>query len=247
MALAELERRIGYTFQTADLIEQALTHSSVRHGRAGAASDNERLEFVGDRVLGLAMAELVAEIDSKAREGALARRYNALVNGKTCARVARAVGLGSLIVLAQSEVGSGGRDKDTILADALEAMLAAIFLEAGFDTARRVIRSLWAEEIGRAPTTAVDPKSALQEWAQGRGLELPRYALVRRAGPDHAPVFECEVTIEALDPAHGSGASKREAEQAAATAFLARVKGTVSDAVTLDGATRPLEPAKHSE
>lgn len=221
----DLEQRIGYTFKSRQLLEQALTHSSARSGRQ-SARDNERLEFIGDRVLGLAVAELVNELDATAREGVLARRYNMLVNGRACARVARSIGLGNRLILAPGEVESGGRDKETILADALEAMLAAIYLEAGFDTARRIIRELWKSEVSRLPESAVDPKSALQEWAQARGLKLPRYVAVGRSGPDHAPKFQCEVRIDGLDPARGSGATKRDAEQAAATALLARTGET---------------------
>jgi ribonuclease-3 len=217
----ELEIALGYTFKSRDLIEHALTHASARSSR-GTGQDNERLEFLGDRVLGLAIAELLVETDPDASEGTLARRFNRLVNGTTCARIARSIGVGARLVLSSSEIESGGRDKETILADALEALLAAVFLESGFKSAREIVRSLWASELAQLPVTTVDAKSALQEWAQGQGLALPQYTSVERSGPDHAPHFVCEVKITGRQPARGEGASKRASEQAAATALLAR-------------------------
>lgn len=219
-----LETALGYTFRQPALLDRALTHSSVRSDRA-AIEDNERLEFVGDRVLGLAIAELLTEIDPAATEGALARRFNRLVRKEACARVARDLGLGPSLRLSPAEQESGGRDKDTILADALEALLAAVYLEAGFPVARDVVRRLWAPMIAGLPEAVeavTDAKSALQEWAQGQGLALPQYVEVSREGPDHAPQFTAEVRIAGRKPARGVGNSKRVAEQAAATALLAR-------------------------
>jgi ribonuclease-3 len=217
----ELETALGYRFKSQPLLERALTHASVRTGK-GPRSDNERLEFVGDRVLGLAIAQMLSEAFPEASEGELARRYNRLVRGETCAEVARSIGLGPHLILSESEAGSGGRNKETIIADAIEAVLGAIFLEAGFDKARDVISRLWKSRVDPHPQAGVDPKSALQEWAQGLGLELPRYVEVARKGPDHAPRFTAEVRIRGRDPAQGEGASKRQAEQAAALALLAR-------------------------
>ena len=216
-----LETALGYSFKQPVLLERALTHSSARADRT-ASEDNERLEFVGDRVLGLAIAELLALLDPAASEGALARRFNRLVRKEACARVARDLGLGAALRLSQSEEESGGRDKDTILADAVEALLAAIFLEAGFAVVRDVIRHLWSPMIAGLPEAVTDAKSALQEWAQGQGLALPEYIEVSRLGPDHAPQFTSEVRIGGRKPARGTGNSKRTAEQAAATALLAR-------------------------
>jgi ribonuclease-3 len=153
----------------------------------------------------------------------LARRYNRLVRGEACARVARAVGLGQHLILSESEAGSGGRAKGTILADAMEAILGAIFLDAGFEPARSAVRRLWASQDDQHTTSAgPDAKSALQEWAQGKGLALPEYVEVSRKGPDHAPRFTSEVRIDGCAPARGEGASKRAAEQAAARALLER-------------------------
>lgn len=216
-----LETALGYRFKSTALIERALTHASVRGGKT-QRDDNERLEFVGDRVLGLAIAEALSEAFPLATEGELARRYNRLVRGETCAQVARELGLGSSLILSDSEAESGGRDKDTILADAIEAVLGAVFLEAGFDKSRAVVRKLWQSHFDLLPQVAADSKSALQEWAQGQGLALPEYVEIARKGPDHAPRFTSEVRIVGKQPARGEGASKRAAEQAAATALLMR-------------------------
>ena len=217
---AELEKALGYKFKSQDLLVRALTHASTRSN--GSRNDNERLEFLGDRVLGLAIAERLLETYPHADEGDLAKRYNRLVKGETCAEVGRSIELGQHLVLSDSEAGSGGRAKETILADAVEALLGAVFDEAGFDKARAVVLKLWHDRLSSLPAVAADPKSALQEWAQGQGLELPRYTEVARSGPDHAPRFVSEVRITGRKPARGEGSSKRAAEQAAATAMLTR-------------------------
>lgn len=219
----ELEKALGHRFKNQKLIEMALTHASMRGGKV-QLSDNERLEFIGDRVLGLVIAEALSERFPAASEGELARRYNRLVRGEACARVARAVGLGQHLILSESEAGSGGRAKGTILADAMEAILGAIFLDAGFEPSRAAVRRLWASQDDQHTTSAAGPdaKSALQEWAQGKGLALPEYVEVSRKGPDHAPRFTSEVRIDGCAPARGEGASKRAAEQAAARALLER-------------------------
>ncbi len=190
---------------------------------AAGQQDNERLEFVGDRVLGLAVVEMLVATFPKANEGELAKRYNRLVRGETCAVVARNIDLGAHLVLSDSEAESGGRAKETILADAMEALLGAVFLDGGFDKARLVVQTLWRSQCDGQPAAVVaDPKSALQEWAQGRGLPLPKYVEIARTGPDHAPLFTSEVRIDGCDAARGQGASKRAAEQAAATALMHR-------------------------
>ena len=219
--LKGLETALGYHFQSRALLERALTHASTRTEKK-PAEDNERLEFLGDRVLGLSIAELLLELDPAASEGALARRFNRLVRKDACALIARNLDLGTALKVSASEEESGGRDKDTILADAVEALLAAIFHEAGFPAVREVVRRLWAPLLTGLPETASDPKSALQEWAQGQGKALPVYVEMSREGPDHAPRFTTEVRINGLKPIRGIGANKRAAEQAAATALLAR-------------------------
>jgi ribonuclease III len=235
----ELEKAIGYTFKNRELFSHALTHASVRSGKQPAAKaktdpkrkagqpsavsahDNERLEFLGDRVLGLAIAELLWSTYPTDSEGQLAKRFNGLVRGETCASIGRTIGLGPFLILSGSEADSGGRAKDTILADGVEALLGALFVEAGFDKAREVVRRLWLPLLDDMPEATTDPKSALQEWAQGQGLPLPRYTEVTRQGPDHAPHFVSEVRVPGHPPARGEGPSKRIAEQAAATAMLA--------------------------
>ena len=217
----ELERRLGHKFKNQELLERALTHASMRGGRT-VRRDNERLEFIGDRVLGLAIVEAVSQALPKAREGELARRYNGLVKGDTCAIVGRELGLGAFMILSESEESSGGRQKDTILADAIEAVLGAVFLDSGFDAAREVVLKLWQPILAEDASQQIDAKSVLQEWAQGRGLSLPRYVEISREGPDHAPKFTTEVRIKGRAPATGLGRSKRHAEQAAARALLER-------------------------
>lgn len=219
--LKALEKAIGYTFKSRELMERALTHASVR-GSGAPRADNERLEFVGDRVLGLAIAEVLSKAFPDAREGELAARYNRLVRGQTCAAVGRQIDVGKSLILSDSEADSGGREKDTILADAVEALLGAVFLESGFDKARAVVLHLWNDHMDPSPKAARDAKSELQEWAQGQGLALPEYVEVNRTGPDHAPRFTAEVRISGRPCAVGDGASKRGAEQAAAAAMLRR-------------------------
>ncbi len=217
----ELERRLGHKFKNQEWLERALTHASVRGARI-VKHDNERLEFIGDRVLGLAIVEAVSQALPDAREGELARRYNGLVKGDTCAIVSRELDLGAHMILSESEDSSGGRNKSTILADAVEAVLGAVFIDAGFDVARDVVLRLWQPLLNEGGAQQIDAKSVLQEWAQGRGLSLPRYVELARDGPDHAPKFTTEVRIKGCDPATGLGRSKRQAEQAAARALLER-------------------------
>ncbi|MEL6375048.1 MAG: ribonuclease III [Pseudomonadota bacterium] len=225
-----LYEALGYTFQDETLLQTALTHASARlsaakarRGRGEARTpDNERLEFLGDRVLGLAIATKVTDADPGAREGELARRFNALVRGESCADVARRIGLGAFVRMSAAEAESGGRDKDTILADACEALLGAVYLEAGFERARAVIDRLWAPLLSAPPARVIDAKTALQEWAQGRALPLPIYRLVGQEGPDHAPSFDAQVDVEGFEPARGHGPSKRHAEQRAAELLLRR-------------------------
>ncbi|MEL7049807.1 MAG: ribonuclease III, partial [Pseudomonadota bacterium] len=172
--------------------------------------------------LGLAIAELLTERFPDASEGELARRFNWLVCGDACAAVANDIDLGAFLIVSDAEATLSGRGRDSILADGMEAVLAAVFLDAGFNKARDVVRRLWEPYIDRLPTVAVDAKTALQEWAQGQGLALPRYMELKRTGPDHAPRFTAEVRVENYPPAVGEGASKRVAEQAAAGTFLVR-------------------------
>ncbi len=217
--MATLEKALQHEFADRKLLERALTHASVRTD--GNRDNNERLEFLGDRVLGLAIAEMLWREEPDAREGDLARTYNMLVRREACAEVARAIDLGAFLKLSQSEADSGGREKDTILADAMEAVLGAVLIDAGFETARAMVHRLWKAPIAERGR-GVDPKSALQEWAQAQGSPLPKYVRISRTGPDHAPCFVTEVRVEGYEPAQGQGPSRRQSEQAAAELLLVR-------------------------
>ncbi len=229
-AIAALEKRLGYAFKDKGLLDRALTHASIGEGarntKAGRLRDNERLEFLGDRVLGLLTAEALVDADPDAREGELAVRLNTLVKGETCAAVARAMGLGEALRLSGGETRTGGRDKPSILADACEAVMAALYLDGGLEAARAVYLTFWAEPFAKLSAAGgKDPKTVLQEWAQGRGKPLPSYVVAGRLGPDHAPIFTVEVTVEGIAPATGLGPSRQAAEKAAAEALLLREAG----------------------
>ncbi|MDH3579965.1 MAG: ribonuclease III [Hyphomicrobiales bacterium] len=215
-----LTAKIGYTFVDPKLLKLALTHASVR-ARRKKSNDNERLEFLGDRVLGLCIAEMLFEEIPDADQGELAVRFNTLVRKETCAAVAdESWDLGQHVIMSGGEAISGGRRKLTILGDTCEAVLGAIFLDSGYAQAREVIRKFWMPRLRAGGPVPADAKTALQEWAQGRGLALPDYREISRSGPDHEPKFTVEVRLEGLEPARGEGTSKRLAEQAAAGAIL---------------------------
>jgi len=184
---------------------------------------NERLEFMGDRVLGLVIAEWLLSDFPEAAEGDLAVRYNALVRKEACADVAGRINLGKYLVLGPGEDRGGGRQKAAILADACEAVIAALYLDGGLAVAQRFIQAEWQPLLSE-PARRVDAKTALQEWTQGRALGVPSYKAIGRSGPDHAPEFDVQVEINGLAPITGSGSSKRIAEQAAARAMLRREK-----------------------
>jgi ribonuclease-3 len=219
--LNQLSARLGHHFCDLALLKLALTHASARTG-AKANEDNERLEFLGDRVLGLAVAELLIDHFPTATEGELARWFNHLVRAETCAAVAQEWNLGKFILMSGGEAESGGRRKKTILANTCEAILGAIFADAGYGAARAVVHQFWGPHLGALDVAAPDAKSVLQEWAQGKRLPLPRYLEIAREGPDHSPRFTSEVQIEGVAPERGQGANKRQAEQAAALAMLVR-------------------------
>lgn len=212
--------RIGHDFRQPALLVQALTHSSMS---SPTRSDNQRLEFLGDRVLGLVMAEALLGADKKASEGALAPRFNALVRKETCAEVARDCGLGEVLKLGRSEMMSGGRKKEALLGDAMEAVIAAVYQDAGFDAARALVLRLWGKRIANVEADARDPKTSLQEWAQGRGMAPPVYEEVARSGPDHQPVFTVRVTLADGQSEEATAGAKRLAEQMAARTLLGRL------------------------
>lgn len=214
--------RLGHAFARPELLQRALTHGSIS---TTTRPDNQRLEFLGDRVLGLTIAEALFRADRAASEGQLAPRYNALVKGETCAAIAREIGLGDVLKLGRSEMLSGGRRKEALLADAMEAVLAAIYLDAGLEAARTVILTLWADRLKNVDQDARDAKTALQEWAQANGMQPPRYVQTSRSGPDHAPEFEITVQLDDGREAVANGkGTKRSIEQAAAQALLDRIE-----------------------
>lgn len=218
--LVALQKRIGYRFETGSLLTEAVTHSSMSSPSRG---DNQRLEFLGDRVLGLVMAEALLGADVNASEGQLAPRYNALVRKETCADVAREIGLGDVLRLGRSEMKSGGRRKLALLGDGMEALIAAVYVDGGFDAAQALILRLWGARINSVEADARDPKTSLQEWAQSRGLTPPAYVEIARSGPDHAPQFTIEARLDNGETEVAEAGSKRLAEQAAAKALLARI------------------------
>ena len=218
--LAVFTKRLGHDFARPELLHEALTHGSFADG---ARADNQRLEFLGDRVLGLAIAEALLAADPAANEGRLAPRLNALVRKETCADVARELGLGDVLRLGRSEMLSGGRRKLALLGDAMEAVIAAVYIDAGYDRARHVVTRLWADRIARVDDDAKDPKTALQEWAQSRGQPVPAYDLVKREGPAHAPVFHIRVVVDGKT-ADAVAGTKRMAEHDAARILLEKLE-----------------------
>lgn len=218
--LKELLRNLGHTFDDPRRLDLALTHSSV----AGNARSNERLEFLGDRVLGLVVAHLLFDTFPHEPEGALARRHTALVRRQALARVANAIGLGACLRLSRGEEDSGGRHNSGLLADACEAVLAAIFLDGGLDAAEKFVRRHWLPLMDESHKPPQDPKTELQELVQGRGLPLPQYREISREGPAHAPMFTVEVHVVGYATVTATGKSKQAAEKAAAQILLDQIK-----------------------
>ena len=219
-AIHSFEQRLGYEFSNLSLLVEALTHSSIA---SDFRKDNQRLEFLGDRVLGLVMAEALLEIDQTAPEGTLAPRFNALVRKETCAEVARQIELGGVLKIGRSEMLSGGRRKDALLGDGMEAVIAAIYKDGGFEVAKKIIINLWDDRIKNVKGDARDAKTMLQEWAQARGQNPPNYEVMSRSGPDHAPDFLVKVILESGETSEALAGSKRQAEQMAAKALLKKI------------------------
>ena len=217
--LTALEARIGYDFKDTSFLIRAMTHSSYGDGQR-ITPDNERLEFLGDRVLGLLTADALYQYSIEA-EGTLARRLNALVRKETCAKIAREVGLGDGLLLSSAEDRQGGREKTSILGDACEALIAAIYIDGGYAEAKRFYNKYWMpllEEVVKK--SAKDPKTELQERAMAAQHGLPKYEIIERSGPDHRPLFIIEVSVDGVGSARGTGKSKRDAERFAAIHLL---------------------------
>ena len=219
-SLTAVQAILGHDFARPELLREALTHRSAARSRG--AGSNERLEFVGDRVLGLLIAEWLAERFPREQEGELGRRLAHLVSQPVLAGIAEAVGLPALLSVAPGESRAGVRRRATVLADAMEAAIGALFLDGGLDGARRFVRGAWQGVMTGQETPPKDAKTALQEWAQARGFDLPSYRVAERRGPPHAPEFEVQVSV-ADTIGTGTAGSKRAAEQRAATDLLGRL------------------------
>jgi len=214
---AWVESTMGHRPRDPALFVRALTHSS-------RGSDHyERLEFLGDRVLGLAMASWLFELFPDEPEGKLSRRLNALVSGEVCAEVARDLGIGGQLILGKQAREDGAADSDNVLGDTVEALIGALFLEAGLEDATRFIRQSWGDRVSTRDNAPKHPKSALQEWAAAHDRKPPVYELKRRSGPHHAPCFEVEVRIDGVGEARAEGSSKQVAETEAARALLEKL------------------------
>ena len=228
-AAAELAERLGHRFADPALLEQALTHPSAAGARGAAVGSYERLEFLGDRVLGLIVADLLLDAFPREPEGALARRHAYLVSRDALAEVARGLGLGADLRMSKGEAESGGRDNPAMLADVCEAVIGAIYRDAGYAAAWDVVTPLWTPLLHLDRKPPQDAKTALQEWAQARGLPLPSYSERARSGPPHEPRFTVAVSLTGYADMTGEGRSKRLAEQTAAQRMLDHVRADGGD------------------
>jgi ribonuclease III len=219
---AALEERIGYEFADKNLLERALTHISALSG-GNRVNSYQRLEFLGDHVLGLVISDMLYRTFPKGNEGELSRRLADLVRKETCADVAKIMDIGPALKLGSSENNAGGRLRTTILGDACEALVGAVFLDGGYKAAEELVARFWSERMVKPLRSLRDPKTMLQEWAQARGLPTPAYQELARTGPHHKPKFSVAVMLPDWPPAEGIGSSKRAAEQAAAALMLERV------------------------
>lgn len=219
--MKDIETRIGYTFKDKELLKLALTHPSI-----SGKGNNQRLEFLGDSVLGLLVTELLYHMYPNENEGELSRRLSALVRGEALVRVANQLQLGDALSMAGGEVSTGGRTKSSNLEDAMEALIGAIYMDGELASAKQFVDAHWqslAKEISAPPK---DAKSALQEWAQGRGLKNPHYEAIEQTGPAHAPVFTVRVTVEGVEPTTGTAPTMRQAERLAAERMLGTIGGS---------------------
>ncbi len=217
---SSLEEKISYSFGEPAFLKKALTHSSAISPANRVEYSYQRLEFLGDRVLGLVVADLLLKRYPDANEGELSRTLNALVRKETLSEIAQSLDLGEYIYLGESEARSGGAKKEAILADVLEAIFGAVYCDGGHDKSYKLIESLFGNIISKANERGVDAKTFLQEWAQGRKLAPPTYAEVSRTGPDHSPIFTIQVKVEGFENISASGPSKKLAEHSAAQNFL---------------------------
>lgn len=215
----KLEERIGHRFRDPALLKTALTHAS-----AGAKFNYERLEFLGDRVLGLVVAELLYIRFPGENEGDLALRLAALVQGQFLAEIAREIDLGSYVELSASEALAGGADNENILSDVFEALIGALYLDGGFEKCQTLINALWADRLYITARPPQHPKTRLQEWVQSAKLPLPVYKIIGQSGPDHAPVFEIELSVQGYPPLVAEGRSRQAAEREVASLFMQKIE-----------------------
>jgi ribonuclease III len=221
--LDALERRTDYRFKDRSLLMTALTHASaVGDARIATGETYQRLEFLGDRVLGLVVAGMLLDAFPGASEGELSSRLADLVRKETCADVAAALGMGAAVIFGGNRAQQRALLTVNVLGDVCEALIAAIYLDGGFAAAKGFVEVNWQDRMLEAPVGGRNAKSTLQEWAQAHSHGTPTYEIAERSGPDHAPTFVITVNIGALAPARGEGRNRREAEQAAATAVLLR-------------------------
>lgn len=219
LKLKVFQDRLGYHFRDRDLLINALTHAST-----GEDKNYERMEFLGDRVLGLVIAEILYRCFPYENEGALARRHSALACTQTLAKIALDLEVHEILRTTVSDKSTGNNKQENILADCMEAIIGAIFLDFGYIPCQEVITSLWGDKIYTLMQPPIDSKTALQEWAQARKLPIPNYEIVSREGPDHAPVFTVRVSVDGYDPETATGNSKRNAEKVAAQALYDKLQ-----------------------
>ncbi|MEM8833556.1 MAG: ribonuclease III [Pseudomonadota bacterium] len=215
----KFQDEIGYHFNDEHWLERALTHSSTNEDY-----NYQRLEFLGDRVLGLVIAGALFEQFREEREGGLAKRHTALIQGSTCAMIGRIFNFNDYMILSDSEEESGGRTNENIIADIVESVFGAIYVDGGYEAAQEVILRLWGDNIKTLKEAPQDPKTELQEWLQARGYELPVYTIVDKTGPDHAPVFTIELSVQGIDSIRAEGPSRRQAEKTVARTLLKTIK-----------------------
>lgn len=223
VAVEAIEDALGHRFSDTTLLVRAFTHPSALPESADGLGSNQRLEFLGDRVLGLVIAERLFSRRMTEREGSLAPRLNRLVNKRACADAAAHMGLGQYVIMSPYEISHGGRERESTLGDLCEAVIAAIYLDGGLKKASAFIEKAFAPQFEERHTRVKDPKTLLQEWAQGAGLDLPQYKTLSRSGPDHAPRFVVEVSVGGDYSETGEDRSKQNAERAAALKLLDRV------------------------
>lgn len=224
--MKELEQTLGYHFRQPALLELALIHPSTARQKNAVAYNNQRLEFLGDSVLGMLVADMLYTMYPNEAEGDLSRRLVALVNGSVLAEVARGLSLSRHILVSQSEADAGGRDLASNLEDACEALIGAVYLDGGIEAVRPIIARFWEPLARQNRTPPKDPKTALQEWAQGRNLPLPQYVILSETGPSHAPQFTIEVSVSGGHAASATAGSKKQAERMAAEVLFSRI-GTI--------------------